>query len=103
MRALREHRPLIVAETSNWRYELSQGVRPARASIVLLRELDYVVCDLDRGAPVGPSDQPWLVFAIPAERRRVTRAACVFAAMSGSTCSFSGYMHNTCTSSSSFV
>ena len=85
MRALREHRPVIVAETSNWRYEMSQGVRPARASIELLRELDYVVFDLDRGAPVGPSDQPWMVFAIPAERRRETRAARVLAAMTGST------------------
>jgi len=85
MRALREHRPLIVAETSNWRYEMSQGVRPARASIELLRELDYVVFDLDRGAPVGPSDQPWMVLAIPAERRRETRAARVLAAMTRST------------------
>jgi FkbM family methyltransferase len=83
-RALREFRPLIVAETSNWGYGTYRGVTRSQASIELLRELDYVVFDLDLGHRVSPGHQPWMVLAVPAKRFGEDRVRRVLARVTGS-------------------
>ena len=79
VRALREYKPLIVAETSNWGHDADRGVTRSRACIELLNELGYVVFDLDAGRRVSPGDQTWMILAVPAKQCSEARVAGVLA------------------------
>jgi len=78
-RLMRSGRPLIVAETSNWRYDMKQTDTPSGAVIELLRNHEYVVYDLDRGLEIEHGEQPWMVLAVPDERRSEPRMRRVIA------------------------
>ena len=64
-RTLRQHRPIVVSELSN---NESYGPGTASQAIKLLKELDYVMWDLDSGKQVRDGQVVWTILAVPAER-----------------------------------